>query len=442
MPRELGVWLGSFIVVNATIGTGIFKTPAKVARLAGSIEAYLGVWITGGLIALCGALTIAELAAALPRTGGIYEYLRRAYGPTAAFLFGWTTLTLLIPSAVGSFARLASEAIVALLGVESSRTIESAIAIALIAVCAAANLTRVDNTVRGQSMIAAAKYTGVLVLALAGLLLPIAAGFEVPVPDPPLPTNTGFTIGGFATALVSVMWAYDGWADLSRVSGEVRDPEKTLPRALVIGTAAILFVYLAANLGYVRAIGLTGLQHSTTGMNIPAANVATATMGPIGYRVLTTLVIVSCVGCCMTTLLTAPRVFVAMATDGLFPKAIGAVTERGVPGRAIAITALVGALYVTFRSFEQLTDAFVAGFFPFYMAAVIAVPVLRRREPDLARPFRVPLYPVVPIVFLIGAGALLIGSLLDADRTAVLAFAIMFAGWPLFRLWLAVRPKA
>lgn len=436
LRRDVGVWLGVFIVVNATIGTGIFKTPAKIARLSGSLEAFLLVWVAGGVIAVCGALSLAELAAAVPRTGGIYEYLRRTYGRAAAFLFGWTTLALLIPSAVGSFAKLSAEAIASLLGLAPDPRRDGAVAAGVLVACAAANLAGVRASATAQSVIAAAKYAGVALLAIVGLTVPLAAGASVAVPADAPTFNAAPTLAGCFTALVSVMWAYDGWADLSRMSGEVRDPGRTLPRALLLGTLAICAVYLLANAGYARTLGIDGLRRSTTGENMAAANLAALTLGAVGRQALSALILVSCLGACMTTLLTAPRVFVPMATDGLFVRGLGAVSARtAVPTRAIIVSALVGAAYVAVRSFEQLTDAFVVGFFPFYMLSVAAVFILRRREPELPRPFRVPGYPVIPVVFLVGASALLVGAVLDADRTALFAFAVMVLGFPVRWIW-------
>lgn len=435
LRRELGLWLGVLVVINATIGTGIFKKPAQVAQLTGSLSAYLLVWIAGGVIALMGALSLAELAAALPRTGGIYEYLRRAYGRTVAFLFGWTTLVLLTPSAVGSFGRLGAESLMSIAGVAPDRTIETIVAMAIVIACAVANLAGVRQSATGQALVAGAKYAGVALVAVLGLLVAPAAS-PVPLPAKIPAFETVPTLAGCFAALVAVMWAYDGWGDLARIAGEVRDPARNLPRGLVLGTLAILAVYGVANLGYMRALGIEGMRLSTTGEHMAAAHVVTAAIGDAGRRVFSAIVLVSCIGCCMTTLLTMPRVFVAMSTDGLFPRALGAVTARGVPARSVLICAIAGAGYVAVRSFEQLTDAFVVGSFPFYMLAVVAVEVLRRREPDLPRPFRVPGYPVVPLLFLAGSAALLYGGLTSADSTALVAFAIMFAGLPVALIWL------
>jgi APA family basic amino acid/polyamine antiporter len=443
MRREIGALLGVALVVNATIGTGIFKTPAKVARFAGSSSAALAVWVAGALIALCGALTLAELAAAMPRTGGLYEYLRRAWGERVAFVFGWAKLTLLIPSAVGSFAKLGAEAATSLLGLAPDPRRDTYAALGFLAVCAASNLLGVRASARQQAAVTAAKYGGVLLLAALGLfataptaaaVAALSAGATAP------PFAPAATVGGCFAAMVPVMWAYDGWADLASLGGEVRDPGRSLPRALVAGTLAIALVYLLANVGYVRVLGLDGLRASTTGSHMAAANLAALTLGAAGRRLLSALILVSCLGGCMSSLLTGSRVFVPLAADGLFVRWLGALSPRtAVPSRAVVVAALLGAVYVLARSFEQLTEAFVVGYFPFYVLAVLAVFRLRAKEPALPRPFRVPLYPLPPLVFLAGAGVLLWGAAGDVDGSAGAACAVVLAGVPVGWLWRRLR---
>jgi basic amino acid/polyamine antiporter, APA family len=434
----IGVFLGVLLVINATIGTGIFKTPAKVARLSGSLPAALAVWVLGGAIALAGALSLAELSAAMPRAGGLYEILRRTWGPTVAFFYGWAKLTLLIPSAVGSFAKLAAESLASFFGWPANPSRDAWVSLGLIAVATAANLVRVRASAVQQAVVTAAKYGGVVLLALLGLCFtPVAAlpGVESGAPE----YLANATVLGCFTALVSVMWTYDGWADLTNLAAEIKDPARTLPRALILGTAAIVVVYLAANLGYARALGLEGLRGATSGANMVAARLATATLGARGRQLLAILIAVSCIGGCMSSLLTGPRVFVPMATDGLFFRGLGKVTAgTAIPARAVLVSAALGGAYVMFRSFEQLSDAFVVGYFPFYMLAVSAVIRLRRTEPDLVRPFRVPGYPLVPALFLLGAAGLLFAAFADADRTALFAGLVVAAGIPVHK-WMSSR---
>ena len=427
LRRDIGLALSVLIVVNATIGTGIFKTPARVARLTGSLGVSLAVWAIGAVIALCGALSLGELAAAIPRAGGLYEYLRRAWGRHVAFLFGWARLVLLIPSATGSFAKLSAESLAAALGLPSDSARDSRVAMITIAACAMVNCLAVRFATRAQGAITVVKYTGVFALALAGLLLPVRG--SVPIPVDAVQSAAGPTVLGALAALVGVMWAYDGWADLSSLAGEVKTPERTLPRGLAVGTAAIALVYLLANIGYARALGLEGLQRSSTGANMAAANVAVLTAGSAGRSLLSLLVWASCVGGCMSGLLTGSRVFVPMADDGALFRWLSVVdARRGVPVRAVLVGSLLGCGYVLSRSFEQLTEAFVVGLFPFYALGVGAVLVLRRREPTLHRPFRVPGYPWVPLLFIAGAVVLIVGAVVNADSSALHALAVLAVG--------------
>jgi APA family basic amino acid/polyamine antiporter len=436
---EITLFLGILLVVNATIGTGIFKTPAKVARLSGSMTAAMGVWVLGGVIALCGALSLAELSAAIPRAGGIYEVLRRTWGERVAFVYGWAKLTLLIPAAVGSFAKLTAESLTSFFGWGADTRRDGAIAVGLIALCAAANVTGVKTSAIQQAIVTLAKYLGVALLGIIGIGLTVHG--PVPGVDPSVPYELTPTVTGCFTALVSVMWAYDGWADLSSLAAEVRNPGRTMPRALIAGTAAIIAVYLTANWGYAHALGIDGLRGATTGTNMAAARLAAVTLGGPGRQLLALLIIISCVGGCMSSLLTGPRIFIPLATDGLFIGWLGGVNPKtAVPARAVVVCAVLGCAYVLLRSFEQLTDAFVVGYFPFYMLAVAAVYRLRQTEPALERPFRVPLYPAVPAVFLLGAAALMYGALADVDKNAAVAAGVLLCGLPVS--WLFSRTRS
>ena len=315
LRRDVGLVAGTLVGVNAMIGTGIFKKSAPIARLVGSLEVTMLVWVAGGVIALAGALSLGELAAAMPRTGGLYEYIRRAFGPTPAFMLGFTRLVLLIPSALGGFAKLAGEAFVTLLGLPASDSNIDAVAITVVVVCAVANLTGVRTSALQQGIVTSIKYVGVLALGVLGLTLVAEPVSFTGWPAPPDPIATSLSATGVFAALVAVMWAYDGWSDLSSLAGEVREPARNLPRAFVLGTLATMLVYLAVNAAYARVLGFEGVARSTVGEHMVAANLATATLGPLGLRTLAALVFLSCLGASMSTLLTGPRVLVAMAAD-------------------------------------------------------------------------------------------------------------------------------
>jgi APA family basic amino acid/polyamine antiporter len=436
LRREIGLVAATAIVVNATIGTGIFKKPAEVARQAGSIEASILVWVLGAMIALAGALCFAELSASMPRAGGMYEYLRRAWGPRTAFVYGWAKITMLLPSAIGSFALLAAESLAALGGWPDDDRRDAMVAAGVVIVSAIVNVAGVRASAVQQALLTSVKYLGVLLLAVLGLLAPIALGAEVPIPeDPPAYRDVPSFAGVFA-ALVAAMWAYDGWADLAGLSGETREPTRNLPRALIAGTIAVGVAYLLANAGYARVLGLDGLRRSTDGTGMAAAHVATLTLGHAGRALLASLVLVSCVGGCMASLLTNSRTFVPMASDGTFSRWLGAVWPRtGVPANSIAVIAALGCVYVGSRSFEQLTDAVVVGYFPFYSLSVLGLAKLRRSEPDLPRPFRAPLHPLPAIVFLIGAVCVMAGASTGLDGSTAIAAVVILAGIPISYLW-------
>lgn len=418
---DLGLLAAVALVINATIGTGIFRTPAAVAQHAGSLVAALAVWGAGAAIALAGALSIAELSAALPRAGGIYEPLRRAFGPRVAFVYGFAKITLLAPSAVGSFATLAAESIEAFLGLSPDRTREIAIALGVLGLALVTNLLRVRSSGGVQTAVTAVKYGGLAVLAIAGLALPFT-----PLPATETPAAS-VTLGGVLAALVSVMWAYDGWADLASLAAETREPKRTLPRALALGTLAVGVIYLATNFGYARVLGFDGLATAGAGAEMPGARLAHATLGALGARALSALVVVSCVGGAMASLMTNSRALIPMATDGTFVRAFGRVDRAsGTPRVAVLVTSALGALYVASERFEELTDGFVVGYFPFYALAIAALFVLRRREPDLPRPFRA--HAAFPIVFLAGAALVLGGAVLDGGQRMLVPAGILALG--------------
>lgn len=437
LRRDLGSWLATAVTVNAMVGTGIFRLAPTIVRLSGSLERALWAWLAGGLISLCGALCMAELATRMPRAGGIYEYLRRAYGPTIAFWYGWTRLWLLGPSAAGSFARLAAESLAACLGWAQDDTRDTTVACSVLLVCTLVNLRSVRAASSGQAVLTAIKLAGLLVLALACLVAeahPSETSSDLLTPP---------TWSGLCAALVSVMWAYDGWADVASLSGETRAPARTLPRAFLAGTLAVTLAYVLVNLGYARVLGSAGLVASTSGSDMVAMNAAAGAFGAHGRRALSALVFTSCVGACTVGVLTGSRVFVSMASDRLILRALGKVSPRtGAPLRAVLLTAVLGMTYLSVRSFEQLTNAFVAGMFPFYMLAIVAVGLVRQRAADGApsddaRPFRTPLYPLVAGLFLAGALALLYGAAADVTTMTYVACAVMLAGLPIG--WLVQR---
>lgn len=426
LPRRLGIWSAAAVLVGSVIGSGIFRVPSGVAEQVGGVGAISLVWVLGGLLALFGALTIAELAALFPRSGGIYVFLREAYGPLPAFLFGWTELLVIRPSALGAIAMIFAEYLGRLVPLgEGGVRLAAASAIALLA---AANIRSVTWGAAVQNVSTAAKLlTLVGLAALAFLLGDGASGaFVEPLHFSPL------SWGGFGLALVAVLWAYDGWADLTFVSGEVKNPARTLPRALLGGTLTVLVIYLAVNAAYLYVLPTAAMAVSP----LVASDVATRLFGAAGASLVAALVMLSAFGALNGSSMTGPRILYAMADDGLFFRPIAAVHPRWrTPWTAIGLAAALGIAYVSSRSFEQLADAFVLGIWPFYVLAVFAVFRLRRSRPALHRPYRTVGYPVVPVIFLLASVAMLLNALVQQPGSTLFGFGIILLGIPVFYLW-------
>ena len=425
LRRELGWIAATAIVINSTIGTGIFQRPAAVVREAGSLELAALVWVVGAVIALCGALSVAELSVRFPRAGGLYEPLRQTYGAHTGFVFGWAQIALLAPSAVGSFCLLAGGALGALLGWPEGT--EKPLSLAVLVLVLGSALVGTKLGAAQQTAITSLKYAGVITLGLVGLF----ATFDPPAPVALVAGVTVRTEGsvvGFLAALIAAMWAYDGWADLTALAGEVKDPQRTLPRALVLGTMLVALAYLGVVLGDARVLGLSGLRSSGSGSAMAAMRVAEATSGPPGRTALSLLVAISATGGAMASMMTHSRAFLPMATDGTFFRGLGVVSATGVPVRALLVMGGLAALYLLSGTFESLTDAFVVGYFPFYALAVLSV-FRWRREPSVG--FLAPLHPLPALLFLLGAAMVIVGSLLDVGPSTALAFGVLALGIPI-----------
>ncbi|MGQ0561480.1 MAG: APC family permease [Gemmatimonadota bacterium] len=430
LPRRIGLWSAVAVLVGSTIGSGIFRVPSTVAADVGSLGGIALIWILGALVALFGALTLAELAAIFPRSGGIYVFLREAYGPLPAFLFGWTELLVIRPSALGAIAMIFARYAAALFGLpaESVRWL----AIAAIVLLALANVRSVVFASAIVNVTTAAK-----IVALAGVAL-IAFAFGNPAQGA-LVEPFAFapnSWGGFGVALIAVLWAYDGWADLTFVAGEVKDPERTMPRALLLGTGLVVLLYLLVNLAYLYVLPTADMA----GSEIVAADAARRIFGAVGASVIAALVMLSAFGALTGSTLTGPRILYAMADDGLFFRPIAWVHRKyQTPYTAILLTSGLGVGYVSIRGFERLAGDFILGIWPFYALAVGAVFILRRRRPELERPYRTAGYPLVPIVFLLASVLLLGNSLIEQPSSTLLDFGIILIGIPVYMIWTRLR---
>ncbi|MHB1223076.1 MAG: APC family permease [Gemmatimonadaceae bacterium] len=411
LPRRLGLWSAVAVVVGSIIGSGIFRSPAGIAqRLPGPLP-MLSVWVVGGLFAMCGALTLAELASALPRTGGVYVFLREGWGRLVAFLFGWSELVVIRAASLGAVSMTFAEYFLRVLGYDPSvapysdyRHYVAAVAIGL---TASFNILGIRYGSLVQNVTTVAKYGGLLFIILMAFLLglPATGGGHYTSSV----TITSFSPAVYGLALVSVLWAFDGWADLSFVGGEVKDPRRNLPRALIGGSLLVLAIYILANLAYLAVLPVEEIARSP----LVAAEVAARLLGEPGVVFVAITVMLSTFGTLNGSLLTAPRIFFAMAEDRLFFKPVAAIHPRfETPYVAVGLTAVLGIAWVLMRTFEQLADAFVTAIIPFYALGVAAIFILRRR-PGYDPSFRVPLYPLVPALFVVATAYILMNAIMD-----------------------------
>jgi amino acid transporter len=419
------VWSAIAIVVGSMIGSGIFRVPSATAAQVGTPGGMMLVWVVGGLVALCGALTIAELAALYPRAGGIYVYLNEAYGSLTAFLVGWLFLVI-APASIGAVALVFAEYLGRLFPALHDQTrLVAAVAVILVA---AWNYRSVRFGAAIQNLSSTSKVLAILGLTAAAFLSGHRGegawlGFDKLAPE----SWTGFGLG-----LVTVLWAYNGWQDATYVGGEVKDPGRNLPRALTLGTLLVTGVYLAVNGAYLAVLPMDAIARSP----LVAADVAVRLFGGIGNALIAALVCVSTFGTMNGGTMCYPRIFYAMAQDRLFFHGIAAVHPRyGTPHAAIALTAALAICFLWVRTFEQLIEIFVLGVLPFWALGAGAVIVLRRRRPEATRPYRTPGYPFVPVLFILATVGLLLNSLFQRPGPTMASFAAILAGIPIYYLW-------
>lgn len=436
LVRRLGLWSCIGLVIGITIGGGIFRTPASIAARVPDPLWMLSVWVLGGIIVLCGALAFAELSASMPETGGMYVYLREGWGRPYAFLYGWAQVVLIRAAALGGISQVFGEYFLRSIGIDVALHPEWAdyLAGGAIAFAGAVNILGVQFGALLTGLSTIAKFGALVLLVAASFLLGGGAGGSWSHLSS---TGAPVQAGLYGLSLISVMWAYDGFADLSFASGEVKDPQRNLPRAIIVGTLLIIAIYLAANLAYLYMNPIDTMRNS----RLVAADTMVAMFGQIGVSFISVVVMISTFGALMGSMLASPRIFFAMADDRLFFKPIAAVHPRWhTPWVAIGLASVLGIAMVMTQTFEQLTDTFVLAMWPFYGLSVAALYRLRRTQPHLNRPYKVVGYPVVPAVFVIAAFYLVINALVTDPVWTSITFAVVLAGLPVY--WLVFRSRA
>lgn len=425
LPRRLGFWSATAVIIGIIIGSGIFRTPASIAQAVDSVWLIGALWIAGGLTTLCLGLCLAELATQFPRAGGMYVYLREAFGPAVAFIYGWTFL-IINPSVWAAIALIFAEYLGQFvpLGPYGDRIA----ATLLILFVATTNYFSTQLAVTLQNAATSAK--AFALAAIAGAVFIFGDGSAGALAQPVIADWP--QAGALLAAFLAVLFSYEGIAAGCAVFGEVRDPARNLPRALIVSVMTVMLLYLLVNAAYLYVLPVATVASS----ELVAAEAMQRVTGDGAAAVIAACVMLSTFGAVSATAIVDPRVFYAMARDGLFFRRIGTPHPRfQTPHISIAISGALACVYLWLRSFEELAAHFVLGFWPFYVLIVTGQMLLRRRFPEAPRPFRTPLYPFVPIVFLIAALGLLVASFIELPVTSLINLAIAALGLPVYLLW-------
>jgi APA family basic amino acid/polyamine antiporter len=429
--RVLGVLFGATIIVGNTIASGILRTPGEVAAALPSSAWFIGVWILGGLYAMCGAMTMAELAAMLPKSGGQYVYARRAMGEYAGFVIGWTDW-------ISSAASIAAGAIALgeLTGAlwPSLATSGTVVAVTVTVVFTALHWIGVRSGDLTTQLWGFVKVGTLLAVAVACLLAPPATPSSAALP--PFPTGLAVA-GAMVIALQSVLYTYDGWTGYTYFGGEVRDPRQ-VPRAMALGVLSVTAVYVALNWAFLHVLGIDGLA----GEKFAARSAAIAVFGTSGDRIVSAVMALSLLGGVSALIMLTSRVPFALAEDGLLPRVVSRVNAGGTPDVSLIGTALVVLLLIATGTFSSVL-ALAAFFFVMqYGVSFTSLFVLRHREPDLPRPYRAIGYPVIPAIVLVGAAAFIVGSFFGDRENTLKSVVVLLLSYPAYRLVIRLRGRS
>lgn len=425
LARLLGTTDLALSAIGIVVGSGIFLVPGLVLANTGTHPRFaLGVWIAGGVLSFFGALTYAELGAMKPEAGGIYAYIRDAFGPLPAFLYGWTAFFVIATGAVAGLAVAFSVYLGQLIPLSPAAS--RVVSVGLLAVLATINVRGTRRSVTLQNYSTAIKVGGLVVLALLLVAVGDPAGALT------APASAPATLQGFGAAMISVLWAYEGWQYVTCLAGEARDPQRTFPRAITLALASVALIYVITNIGYMSALGPTAVAQSQR----VAADALSAQVGPAAASIVSALILVSILSATNASVLSPSRIWFAMARDGVFFESLARVSPKyGTPAIAIiagTAWAMVGAAT---GSFEQLLTYVVFAAWIFYGLGALSLFVYRRREPNAVRPFRVPGYPVTPLLFVGAAAALVLNTIIAQPTRAAVGIGVVLSGVPAYYWW-------
>jgi len=430
LPRVLGLWDVLGILIGSVIGSGIFIVPAEIAGLLKAPLIIMSVWVVGGLLSFFGALCFAELGAMFPEAGGMYVFLRESYGRLIAFLFGWTLFFVIDTGAIATLSMAFSSKYLPYF-VPLSPVGIKLVALVFVVMLVAVNYVGVRYGASLQNVLTFIKFGAIF--AVVGVVFLFAEGNTAnwTTPAPSQVVSTGL-VGAFGLALVRSLWAYKGWEVTTFSAGEMKNPARNLPVGLFAGTLVVIVLYLATNLAYLYVFPADQLSKSTR----IAADAIQLVVGPIGASIIAVVILCSITGAANGNMLTAPRVFFAMAKDGLFFRKLADVHPKFLtPHVSILATGAWAAVLSLTGTFEQLATYVIFGQWIFFGLTAGAVIVLRKKRPDLARPYRTPGYPILPIVFIGAAVFISVNTLILQPINALAGLGIIVLGVPAFLYW-------
>ena len=434
LARRLTLFDATMMVMGGIVGAGIFMNPAVVAQEVRTPGAALGAWAVGGVFALVGAFIYAELAARRPAVGGQYAYLREAFHPLVAFLYAWT---LLLVSQSGGMAAVAMTFARYFRDLSGVGVGESAIALGALATLTAVNCLGVRAGSNLQSVF--------MVLKIGAVAMLVAFGFRAVAPTavatPAVDGAADVGLTAFGAALVPVLFAYGGWQTSSFVAGELKSPERDLPRGLLIGVSSVVVLYLLVNYVCIRALGMTGLAATTT----PASDVMRAALGERGATLIAAGIAISTIGFLSQNLLTGPRVYFAMARDGTFFQSVASVHPRTrVPVVAIVLQGAIASLLALSGSYERILGFVVAIDWVFFGLTALALVILRRRDAGRGQDatFTVPGHPITTLAFVAGAWLVVANTIYRFPTNALAGLGLLVAGIPVYLFWRRVGVRS
>ena len=432
LKRQIGLYAATAITVGNIIGSGIFRSPHSVAQHIQSFPVVILAWVIGGVLSICGSLALAELAVTHPKTGGLYVFIREGFGNAHGFVFGWANLWVIKPTVIASITSVFALYFCQVLHLPKGAEFPAGAGAILLLTFV--NWLGVKEGARTQSLFTTLKVIGILALCVAAFTLP-ATHAASPMTLIGEHARTSF-LQALALAMISILFAYDGWTDSTYVAGEVINPKRTMPIAIVWGTWLVIGVYVLTNLAYFHVLGPGGVA----GYEAVGSETIRRLLGEWGARALAVLVAVSTFGTTNGAILTGPRVTQAMAADGLLWRPLAALdSKRATPALALWVQGVLACVWLWFASgFEDVSGWFVTTSWLFYALTTASLFVQRGREArgELAVPtYRTPLYPFTPILFVLATGLIIASDLHDSGWKAWAGVAIAALGYPVYWLW-------